>query len=109
MTAVFGVCCGHMIRKGCDCVVSGREVWKGYKCASHVTMVFVKTTILSGGYRGGGVRGVPWNPPLSQLAEQPFAERLQQRSLRKLTFKVLHHNQGAAHLGRALFVLVWQL
>ena len=31
-----GQCCGHMIRKGCDCVVHGREVWTGVQiCNSH--------------------------------------------------------------------------
>ena len=60
----FGVCCGHKIRNGCDSVVSGREVWRGiqislvprplrgpgyearYRCATHMTKVFVKTRIL---------------------------------------------------------------
>ena len=25
--SLFGLCCGHMIKKGCDCVVCGRGVW----------------------------------------------------------------------------------
>ena len=29
MTTVWGCAVAHMIRKGCNCVVSGREVWTG--------------------------------------------------------------------------------
>ena len=35
-----------MIRKGYNCVVSGSDVWRGFRCATHITKFFVKTTIL---------------------------------------------------------------
>jgi len=35
-----------MIRKGCDCVVSEREVWRGIQMCNTLTKVFVRTTML---------------------------------------------------------------
>ena len=65
-----------MIRIDCDCIVSGKEVWKGYRCASHVTIVFVKTTILSGGYRGGGGKGGSMESPFEPVSRAAICGKI---------------------------------
>ena len=43
----FGMCCDHMIRKGCVCVrVVRGKYGQGYRCSTQISKVFVRRKIL---------------------------------------------------------------